>query len=444
MSDQSQVSLASRKAALSCLRGVLEDGQSLSASAPYFSDLPPRDAAFARLLSYGVLRFYHRLEAILQQLLKKPMKQKDQDIELILVIALYQLLYTRVPDYAVVDVAVKQVPRRKAWASKLVNGVLRNFLRQKDKLLENLKGDEAKYAHPQWITRQLKQDWPDDWQQILEANNQQAPMTLRVNQQKLDTQAYLNELAEVGAKAEVMSLPAALRLHKATDVEQLPGYADGWFSVQDAGAQLAAHLIDPQAGEHILDACAAPGGKTAHMLEVEPSISLTALDISTERLQRVAENCTRLDLCAELVEADASDSTGWWNGELFDRVLLDVPCSAMGVVRRHPDIKHLRRPEDIAALVETQRNILRNSWSLLKPGGTLLYVTCSVFHAENQQQVKWLLSEMEDAAAVDMHEVIERYAGSLTIKALDAGIQLLPTGSMHDGFYYALLQKRVN
>ena len=370
--DGSENSLLARKAALDILLAVKKEGQSLSALNHLSEGLVPRDAAFAKLLSYGVLRFYDQLKALVNPLIPKPLKPKDLDIELSLLLALYQIEHTRVPDYAVVDETVKLVRKsKKQWASKLVNGVLRNYLRQQEELQKKLSTQDARFAHPDWIVKAIKKDWPDHWQHILTANNQQAPMTLRVNLQKVTRDDFIQELKQASELecGAIKGLDAALVLEQACDVTQLPGYDDGWFSVQDAGAQFAAMLMKPQAGDTILDACAAPGGKTAHMMELQPDCDMTAMDISESRLERVEENCQRLGFDAKLIAADVSALDDWWQGEVYDRILLDVPCSATGVIRRHPDIKHLRREQDIEELVAIQRRILNQSWTILRPGG---------------------------------------------------------------------------
>lgn len=442
--SQQESTLASRKVALKLLLAVLKEGQSLSALTAMTESLSSRDAAFARMLSFGVLRFYHQIKALLRPpLMQKALKSKDMDIELVLMLAIYQLLYSRVPDYAVVDEAVKQVQKsKKKWASRLVNGVLRNFIRQQDELLQQLQKQDANYAHPQWIVDAIREDWPQHWKQLLEANNQQPPMMLRINQQKISALDYLKQLPDTDMASPVKGLPSALQLKQAADVTQLPGFEQGWVSVQDGGAQMAAQLLAPEAGDVVLDACAAPGGKTAHLFEMQPDIKLTALDISETRLQRVRENCQRLGFDAQLIAADASAVDSWWNGEQFDRILLDVPCSATGVIRRHPDIKHLRRAEDIQALVKVQREILLKCWGLLKPGGVLLYATCSVLKAENQQQIEWLLQQVEEASLLSMPSWLEQYEAQQNLQPQQAGLQLLPLNPLNDGFYYALLQKK--
>jgi 16S rRNA (cytosine967-C5)-methyltransferase len=340
-----------------------------------------------------------------------------------------------VPDYAVVDMAVKQVRKsKKQWAASMVNGVLRNVIRQTIPEIPP-KDKQAFYAHPLWMIERLQRDWPETWQSILAANNQQAPMTLRINKQRTNVTDYQMLLEKDGIQSEaVSSISEALILDKAYDVTQLPGYDNGWFSVQDAGAQLAAQLLQPQAGDRILDACAAPGGKTAHLFELNPDIKVTALDISEERLKRVSENVKRLGFSPEVRVADASDPQSWWDEEYYDKILLDVPCSATGVIRRHPDIKHLRVEQDIQQLQETQQRILQANWPLLKPGGILLYATCSVFKAENEQQIERFLKQVKDAEIVASHLQKDQSSHSL-------GLQLFPTVYSNDGFYYALLRK---
>ncbi|MCW9013390.1 MAG: 16S rRNA (cytosine(967)-C(5))-methyltransferase RsmB [Gammaproteobacteria bacterium] len=423
-----------RNISVQVLLAVLDEGESLSSAIPRLTQsLSPQDKAFAQMLIYGVLRWHVRLQALLAQLMKKSLKAKDHDVQLALLLGLYQLMDTRVPDYASVDATVSMIRKsRKKWAAGMVNGVLRNFIRQKDALLAAIEHDsEARYSHPQWIIHQLQQDWPEQWQQILDANNSQAPLVLRINRQKISPDDYLQKLELSASKLDMAE--DALMLEQACDVTNLPGYQDGWFSVQDAGAQQAAYLLDLQAGQKILDCCAAPGGKTGHMLELQPTLQVTAMDISDQRLMRVQENLERLEFSAELVAGDAQSPDDWWDGELFDGILLDVPCSASGVIRRHPDIKSLRRADDIAQLVEVQQQILKNIWPLLKPGGKLLYVTCSVFKAENENQISWFLQQAPDAVELDIHADF----GQKRIH----GRQIFPGQDLMDGFYYSLLTK---
>ncbi len=445
--QQTSSSIASRKVALNILLSVLrDDGQSLSSLSHLTDGLDSRDAAFARMLSFGVLRFYQQLQALLKPFIKKPLKAKDIDVQLVMLIAIYQIMHTRVPDFAVVDEAVKQVRKsKKKWAANMVNGVLRSFLRQIEgkepaDVISELETEEAIYSHPEWIIELLRSDWPEIWQDILSANNQQAPMTLRINLQQTDVDKFIDALqTEFEMEAEkIATLPAALVLQQARDVTQLPGFDKGWFSVQDAGAQLAAQILQPQQGDKILDACAAPGGKTAHLFEMQPNIEITALDISETRLQRVQENCQRLGFKPKIITADATAVDDWWQGELFDKILLDVPCSAIGVIRRHPDIKHLRWQQDIKTLVQLQRDILSKNWALLKPGGTLLYATCSLFKAENEEQIAWFLQQQNDAQLLDLPDCVAQLESRSDMKN---GVQLFPVSGITDGFYYALLKK---
>lgn len=424
-----------RTAALKILHGVMVKGESLNTLlTPMLEHLSAQDRAFAQMLVYGVLRQRWQIEAILLQLLSKPLKAKDSDIKLLLMLAAFQLLYSRVPDYASVDAAVKQVKKTgKRWAQGLVNGVLRNIARQKDELLAGIAADEqAYYSHPQWMIEKIKADWPDQWQAILSAGNQQAPMVLRINAQHGSAKDYLGKL-DVDAQLH-SSAEQAVILQQACDVNELPGYNEGWFSVQDAGAQLAAVLLAARQGDRVLDCCAAPGGKTCHILELEPQLSMTAMDISGSRLKRVEENLSRLNLSAQLITGSAESPDDWWDGQPFDRILLDVPCSASGVMRRHPDIKSLRREEDIESLVATQQNILNHIWPLLRPGGHLLYATCSIFKQENEQQIECFLANTDDALEI---VIDERWGHDRP-----HGRQILPGEQDMDGFYYAILQKK--
>jgi len=292
----------------------------------------------------------------------------------------------------------------------------------------------ARHAHPHWLLTRLQQDWPDDWQAVCAANNARAPMTLRVNTLRGSPADYQQRLTEAGLAATSQPhAPAALVLTEPTDVAALPGFAAGDVSVQDAAAQLAAPLLDVQAGQRVLDACAAPGGKTAHLLENNPSAELVALDNDAARLDRVAETLARLQLAARLLHADAGQVVDWWDGKPFDRILLDAPCSASGVIRRHPDIKALRRAVDIDALAAQQARLLDALWPCLAPGGKLLYVTCSVLAAENGRQVKTFLARTPDAAALPLAADWGRPAGH--------GRQILPGEADMDGFFYALLVK---
>ncbi|MDH5484975.1 MAG: 16S rRNA (cytosine(967)-C(5))-methyltransferase RsmB [Gammaproteobacteria bacterium] len=424
-----------RQLAIGVLQRVILHGESLSSLLPSSINhlSSTQDRAFCQMLIYGVLRQYWRLTAIVKQLLQKPLKDKDMDIQLAMLIALYQLLDTRVPDYAAVDAAVSMIRKsRKKWAAGMVNGVLRNFIRQQEALLTQLSSDpQAEFSHPQWMIDQLKNDWPEQWVAILQANNQQAPMVLRINQQQISIDDYLAALEVAAHRHDVAG--SGIVLEQAQDVNLLPGYDAGWFSVQDAGAQQAAPLLDLHPGQRVLDCCAAPGGKTSHMLEIEPSLQVLAMDVSEQRLERVGDNLARLGFSVALAVGDAASPDDWWDGQPFDRILLDVPCSASGVIRRHPDIKMLRRETDLAELVEMQQAILQNIWPLLAVGGKMLYATCSVFKAENDVQVQAFINQQADAGVIDID------AGWGSRQA--CGRQILPGESAMDGFYYALLTK---
>jgi 16S rRNA (cytosine967-C5)-methyltransferase len=419
-----------RRQALNVLQRVLNNGESLSTALPAAEkNLSEQDGAFMRLLVYGVIRWYWRLDALLQQLMNKPLKHKDNDVRLVLLMALYQLMDTRVPDYASVDVAVKLVKKKKPWAAGLVNGVLRHFIRHRDALVSELETDtQVFYSHPQWIIERLRTDWPQDWRFILEANNRQAPLVLRINRLHISVAEYLSKLQQAA-----QPVASGIRLQQACDVTRLPGYRQGWFSVQDAGAQRAAPLLDLRPGLRVLDACAAPGGKTGHLLECQPDIELLAMDIAESRLARVCENLDRLGLSAKLLCGDVARPQDWWDGKPFDRILLDVPCSASGVVRRHPDIKLLRRDDDIGRLAADQQQMLAQAWNLLAAGGLLLYATCSVFKQENEQQIEAFFHSHADAQEIPIRADWGEQRPH--------GRQILPGSDDMDGFYYALIRK---
>lgn len=395
------------------------DGKSLTAAMLALGkELPPARSA-AQDVAYGVLRRYGWGEFILGRLLEKPLTHAETHA--LLLAALYRLETRPEGTYTVVDQAVAAAGELAGGVFKgLVNGVLRNFLRQRESLLAAASADDqAAQQHPRWWLTRLRRAYAQDWQRIVAAGNSQPPMTLRVNQRRVATADYLQCLALAGHPARVLG-DCGLLLQKAASVEALPGFHEGLVSVQDAGAQRAAQLLDPAAGAHVLDACAAPGGKTAHLLE-RADLDLLALDIDAARTRRIEENLQRLGLRATVRVADCSAVDQWWDGRLFDAILADVPCSASGVVRRHPDIKWLRREGDIRRFAQTQTAILDALWPLLKPGGKLLYATCSVFPEENGAQIDAFLVRQPDAGR--LHEE-----------------QLLPLEE-HDGFYYALLRK---
>jgi len=418
------------------LSRVLQDGQSLTAALD--QAIPTiessKDRAFVQALCYGVCRQYHRLDFILHELLDKPLK--DIDIKALALIGLYQLKYMRVKPHAAVSETVAAT-RKKPWAKALINALLRKYLREQDRLEQKAdKEPSAALSHPGWIIRQIEQDWPSQASSILQENNRQPPMALRVNLAKISREHYLQQLAgrEIAA-AGVEFCRSALILEKPVAVELLPGFAEGLVSVQDAAAQLAAKLLEVRAGHRVLDVCAAPGGKTTHILESQQQLTeLVAVDIDESRLQRVSENCKRLGLQAKLVLGDATNPEDWWDGKAFDRILLDAPCSALGVIRRHPDIKLLRRAEDIESLQALQKNILQAIWPLLARGGLLVYATCSVLKQENEQQIQDFLAAHNDAVEVP---IIDSWGF-----ARNYGRQIFTGESAMDGFYYARISKQ--
>ncbi|HEY3299607.1 MAG TPA: 16S rRNA (cytosine(967)-C(5))-methyltransferase RsmB [Methylophilaceae bacterium] len=408
-------------------------------------EITPQQRGVAQDLSYSCLRHYGELKALIKPLLQKPLK--DPWLNHLLLIAIYQLRYETAQPFTVVDQAVKAASKTNLpWAKGLVNGVLRNFLREQTSLIAGSQEDDvAKYSYPQWWVNKIKSQYPQQWQTILQAGNQHPPMVLRVNIRKTTQSAYQQLLNDAGHAAAVLG-DVALLLEKPVSVEQLPHFADGWVSVQDYGAQLAAAFLEVQDGMRVLDACCAPGGKTGHLLE-SANIEMTALDHNEIRLKRVAENLSRLDLSANLKQGDASKSD-WWDGKLFDRILADVPCTASGVVRRHVDIKWLRREADIASFSQQQALILSSLWQMLAKGGKLLYVTCSIFHEENQAQIDNFLKNNADAERVPLNLVLQTESEPLVNlqqvslqKEKMEDRQLLPC-KQHDGFFYALLQKR--
>lgn len=396
-----------------------------------------RDRALASELCYGVARWLPRLDACLDLLMDKPLREKETQVRAILLLGLYQLMFTRVAEHAAVAESVALTRRsHKRWATGLVNAVLRNFLRRRARLEAALDRDErGRYAHPSWLVDATRDAWPQDWPSILDANNQRPPLAIRVNARRGSRTRYQDRLEREGiAAAPIAHTDHGLVLAEARDVHTIPGFGEGLVSVQDGAAQLAAHILDPQAEQRVLDACAAPGGKSAHMLEREPAIGeLVAVDRDDLRLERVRENFERLGLRATVVCADAGDTRAWWDGMPFDRILADVPCSATGVIRRHPDIKLQRRPADVERLQAAQIRLLDALWPLLAPRGRLVYATCSYLPRENDHVLAEFLAKHPDATG-----------GPIPYKwgrATEHGRQVLPGEDAMDGFYYALLGK---
>ncbi len=427
-----------RKPATQILLSVLKEGRSLTTALDtYLENLDnPKDRAFVQALCYGVLRDYHRLDFLLSLLLAKPLRNKDTDIKVLMLIGLYQLRTMRIKTHAAVSETVAAVGK-KSWAKGVLNGVLRQYLREQQ-ILED-KADNnfvAKYSHPQWLVERIKKNWESQATTIFEQNNQHPPMVLRVNLAQTSQADYYQLLIENKIAAEMISFSqTAIKLTQAIPVEQLPYFNEGLVSVQDTAAQFAAPLLQLEKGQRVLDLCAAPGGKTAAMLELQPSLEMTAVDIDETRLLRVKDNLQRLKLLAKLITGDAAQPETWWDGVPFERILLDAPCSALGVIRRHPDIKVLRRNSDIETLVKLQAEILEAAWSLLASGGILLYATCSVLKQENQLQIESFLEKHANSVEIP----IEADWGMVET----VGRQILTGNKAMDGFYYARLKKSV-
>ena len=413
---------------------AVENGQSLSQCLPpALNQLPANERPQCQAICYGTCRWFHRLDGELTGRLKKPLRKPDRVIHQLMLVALFQLRFSEQASYAILNETVEACRAlNKPHLTGLVNGILRKAEREGAPEPAN---DSSHFSHPQWMVEKLRHNWPDDWQAILQANNQQAPMTLRVNARRFRRDDYLALLNDAGINAQATRFaPHGIQLQRPVPVEYLPWFAEGAVSVQDEAAQLCTTLLDLQPGQRVLDACAAPGGKTCAILESEAQLAeVVAIDESAERLPRIEENLERLDLCATLKQADAADTEHWWDGQTFDRILLDVPCSATGVIRRHPDIKLLRRESDIVPLAGIQLGLLEAMWHILAPGGRLVYATCSVFPQENHRIIQRFLKQQEQAQLLDSQVDWGRPTA--------AGRQLLPNPDSHDGFFYAVLEK---
>jgi 16S rRNA (cytosine967-C5)-methyltransferase len=389
--------------------------------------IPDADRPFIKEMCFGTIRFWITLQALLKTLLEKPLKQDDKDIECLLCVGLYQIFYMHVPHYALVDESVTATRiLEKAWASGLVNKILRMAIEKCDAekdIQKHIKGITAQFSHPNWIIEKIQKAHPDQWEAVLTANNLKAPLFLRVNQTRISRDDFVKLLD--GDYQIFDDLPHGVLLKNPMPVEKIPGFYQGYFSVQDASGQRVIDYLDLQPNQTVLDACAAPGSKTTHILEAMPSIKkCVAIDLYANRLSMVQENIARLKLnntVMEYVVNDVCAVDDWYKGDFFDRILLDAPCSASGVIRRHPDIKLLRKKTDIAALAETQFNMLNALWPLLKKTGKLIYTTCSVFPDENQSLIERFLSTHADAALVIQHQVLPEIG---------------------DGFYYSVLNHK--
>ncbi|MCG4452909.1 16S rRNA (cytosine(967)-C(5))-methyltransferase RsmB [Pseudomonas sp. MMS21-TM103] len=427
-----------RLAAARALAVVLNGKASLGSSLPPLLDrVEQRDRGLAQDLAFGTARWQPRLALIADKLLQKPFKAVDRDVEALLLIGLYQLFYTRIPAHAAIGETVACIDKLKKPSLKgLLNAVLRNAQRDSDSIIASLDRDPVLHsAHPRWLQKALKAQWPEQWQAICAANNAHPPLILRVNRRLGSRDDYLAELRRSGFAAEPCTFSRdGIRLLQACDVTGLPGFAEGYFSVQDEAAQLAADLLELAPGQRVLDACCAPGGKTCHLLEAEPALAgVVAVDLEEKRLVRVRENLKRLNLDAELIAADGRDTAAWWDGQAFQRILLDAPCSATGVIRRHPDIKLTRQPADIPALAQLQGELLDALWPTLEVGGILLYATCSVLPMENSDNIAAFLARTPSARELEI-------SADFGLQVAH-GRQLLPQIDGHDGFYYAKLSK---
>lgn len=429
-----------RAAAARALHGVRIQHRSLTQCLPEaIQGLDARDAALVRSLATGAIRMLPRLLALSGRLLNRPPKRSDAILTDLLIIGLYQLEQTRIPAHAAVSATVSATGLlQRPKARGLINATLRRFQRERGSLLAEIDQDpEVRWLFPNWLLRRLQLAWPEHWQAIINASNQQPPMILRVNRRRCTTEDYANQLRDAGiAHREIPGLPAALRLDEPVSMDALPGFQRGLVSIQDSSAQWAAEFLAPKPGERVLDACAAPGGKSAALLErSDNAIALTAIDIDPDRLETLKTALERLGLSAEVRCMDLAKPPTEWPEAPFDRILLDAPCSATGVIRRHPDIKWLRRDQDITNLGRTQQQLLRNAWAMLKPGGRMLYTTCSILPEENHCQIQAFLAEHPDAEEI----ALEQPEGRVHRRN---GLQRFPEPEGGDGFFYALIERR--
>jgi len=411
---------------------VVRNGLSLENALEQSPQPAARDVALLRSLSYGVLRWHHRVQWQAGELLERPLKARDAELAALLRLGLFQLQWLRIPDHAAVSATVAAAQQIGAGRAKgLVNAVLRRFLRERSDLDQQMVDEpRALASHPDWLLDTIKSDWPDKWQEIVAANNQMPPMWLRVNHCRIERAAYLDMLAAAGiVTASADSADGAIQLAEPQPMGTLPGFDEGLVSVQDAAAQLAPGYLDLEPGQRVLDACAAPGGKSAHILESCPELAeLVILDRNARRLATVVETFDRLGHRGTLIEGDAAEPSAWWDGRPFQRILLDAPCSAFGVIRRHPDIKVLRRLEDVRQVSVAQRQLLHALWPLLAVGGKMLYATCTITATETTAQISGFLEETPGA--------------ELAGPGPGLGRQILPGEANADGFYYACLKKK--
>ena len=422
-----------RSMAAQAVEQVVEKGQSLSNVLPAMQQkVADKDKALLQELCFGVLRTLSQLEWMIQQLMERPMTGKQRTVHYLIMVGFYQLLHTRIPPHAALAETVEgAVVIKRPQLKGLINGVLRQFQRRQEELLTEFAQSDLRFLHPSWLVKRIKAAYPQQWETILDANNQRPPMWLRVNRNHHSRDAWLALLTEAGMTGFTHpDYPDAVRLETPAPVHALPGFDEGWVTVQDASAQGCVKYLLPKDGEQILDLCCAPGGKTTHILEVAPQANVMAVDVDEKRLSRVYDNLKRLGMKATVKQGDGRYPQQWCGEQQFDRILLDAPCSATGVIRRHPDIKWLRRDRDIAELAQLQAEILNATWAHLKSGGTLVYATCSILPEENQQQIAAFLSRTPDA---ELRE---------TGTPEQPGQQNLPGAEEGDGFFYAKLIKK--
>lgn len=440
--SQSRAGASLRAEAAGAVNAVRVQGRSLDAALVAAEErIASGDRPLLRHLCFETLRHHWHIRTRISALLSKPLARRDSLIEDLLAVGIAQLDYSRVAPHAAVSLTVEAVRMlRKPKFAGLVNAILRRH--QRDPATEG--NDEARYDHPQWMLKRLQRDWPDDWQSIVSANNDRAPMWLRINTRRTTAADWLANYETTltdgeALPAELPGLDAALCLDVARGVDAIPGFAEGQVSVQDGAAQIAAPWLLHDGGQRILDACAAPGGKTAHLSELAAAdAALTAIDSDADRLLRVSETLSRIGGHATVLAGDASKPEEWWDGRPFDRILLDAPCSASGVIRRHPDIRLLRRNSDIASLAAEQLGLLTALWPLLATGGRLLYVTCSVFAEENDGVVSTFLGGQTDASE---EPLLPNNNIRAVMQQKATGWQVLPGTAQLDGFYFASLRK---
>ncbi len=422
-------------AAAQVLRGVIDQGHSLARAVEDLGDSFNGNLSELKEITFGGCRFYIYLDGLISELLHKPIKEKDRIVHFLLVSAIYRIEFMRAPDYAVVNESVSALEKtNQSWAKNLANGVLRNFLRNKPEIIGLLNKAHVQDAFPKHLHERITSDWPEHAQAIFRASNKKPPLTLRINQKTTTRSLYEETLKGQGMDyALTQDSDIGVTLSNPVSVERIPGFTDGRVSVQDESAQIIASAVALSSGQRVLDGCAAPGGKTCLMLESQPDLaSLVAIDLP-RRITAIEQNLARLKLNAMVIPADLLDTAAWWDGQRFDRIVLDAPCSGSGVICRHPDIKHRRRPSDIEKFAEQQLAMINSVWPLLKPGGKLVYITCSIFKAENDHVIEKFIKDKEDFELQSLNEIFGVESSF--------GRQRLPGVHSGDGFYYCVINK---